>query len=244
MPKWAIAAAGAALVVLLLAVTHLWTRLGDQREITRVTVEARDMRERYESIYAAVRMRDSMEKVVQTRVDELVRASDRLRGEVAQLEQRRRASQLAVHAIDDADSLQARFAVTYPELARVFRRTELRDEPTNLEIEYGMLPVWSFGAFVNYRRNAESYSEQLDSMVTLDTLRVRTLAQKDSLFALERASRLSLQQGYDTTFSRYLRLNDDYVGRLKEPRLRIAVPRWQVLLLSAAGGVALGTQFR
>ena len=242
MRKWVPVAVGALLVVLIVAVTHLWTRLGNQREIERLRAEADEMRELRDTVFAAVRLRDSVQIVLMGRVAELTAAADRMRDQVAEMERERRASQLAVHALDSEDALQAEFASTYPELAPRFRRTALRPDPQSPELQYGMVPVWGFAAFVTYRRNADSYQRQADSLQQLDVVNQQAIAYKDTLFKLEHANRQAFQLAFDTTHARYMDLNERFRQHLAQPRFGLNVPRWPILLLTLGGGVYLGSR--
>jgi hypothetical protein len=225
---------------LLMGITYLWVRYRDEARIHAAELRAEQMRVGRESLYVSVRMRDSLEGVMQERVADLLRASDQLRNQVIALERERRVNQLSVRTLRTDEALQARFASTFPEFASAFRETEIRDPVEDVELKYFMLPFRTAEAFIIEHQNGLSFKAQRDSLQALDRSNVQTIAMKDSIFALERTTRLAFQTAYDTTFASYQSLTRDYVAALKEPRVRVNVPKWPLLILTAVAGGLVG----
>jgi hypothetical protein len=232
-------------LLLLLALTYLTGRYRNREEIHRAQLEAQQLRSMRDSMLIAVALRDSVQKSLQLEIGELRRSSDAMRDEVAALERQRQANQLAVRQLRTSDALHERLIEAFPENARNFRVTEVRDPVDDVDLEYLMVPLWFSETFVIEHQNAQSWLAQRDKLQSVDSLRLRTIGLQDSVLSLERQNRLAFQTGFDSAFTKYEDLNHRYVNLLERPpKVTLGLPKWQLLLLSAAGGVALGTQIR
>jgi hypothetical protein len=230
---------------LTLALTYITGRYRNREEIHRAQLEAQRLRTMRDSMLIAVALRDSVQKSLQLEVGELRRSSDAMRDEVATLERQRQANQLSVRQLRSSDALHAKLMQAFPENAEKFRVIEVRDPENDVDLEYLMVPVWFSETFVIDHQNALSWLAQRDKLLSVDSLRIRTIGLQDSVLSLERLNRLAFQTGFDSAFNRYEDLNQRYVHLLERPpQVKLGIPKWQMLLLTAAGGVALGTQIR
>lgn len=233
-------------IVLMLALSYVTARFIDHEEILRAKTEAEQLRASRDSLLFQVAERDSVEKVLQARVGNLLMEAETLRAHVAELEEIRKEMQLSVRRLRRKEDLQARLVETFPEMAAEnWGVTKLRDEVEDVEIEYLLVPLWFSETFIINHKNAESYKAQRDSLKMLDTLQTEVIALQDTIFHLEQANRIAFQTGYNAAFAKYETLNGKYIDLLqKPPQIKMGLPRWTTLFVTAVGGVVVGTQIK
>lgn len=246
MLKKALIAVSAIAILLMVAVSYLTARFVDRKEIQRVQEEAARLRITRDSIQAAVRVRDSLEREFEGIVTRFQDQGDRLRTQVAEAERDRAAAQLTVRQLRRKEDLQGRLRRTYPEMAASdWGVTEVFNEQEHVSIEYLLIPLWFSETFIIEHQNAESWRAQRDKLLLVDSLQRQVTVLQDSIVNLEHANRLAFQQGLDSTLAKYEDLNREYISLLeKPPQVKFGLPSWGSILVSAAAGVVLGTQIK
>ncbi|MDQ3698665.1 MAG: hypothetical protein M3373_11680 [Gemmatimonadota bacterium] len=231
--------------LLLLALVYLTGRYRNREEIHRAQLELQGMRTMRDSILIAVQLRDSIQQTLQVEVGELRRSADAMREEVLAMERQRQRNQLAVRQLRTSDAVQAKFLDSYPEVAGAFRVSTVRDPVEDVELEYLMVPLFFSETFIIEHENAQSWLAQKDGLLKVDSLQFRTIGLQDSVISLERQNRTAFQTGFNEAFAKYEDINRRYIGVLERPpQLTLGLPKWQLLLATAAGGVVLGTQIK
>jgi hypothetical protein len=113
----------------------------------------------------------------------------------------------------------ARLEATFPEMARSnWGITSIPFEPGDtLGIEYFLIPAWFTETFIIDHENAESWREQKDKLLAVDSLRVQVVALQDSIATLHALNTLALQTGYDNSSTEYRELSTRYIAELRKP---------------------------
>jgi hypothetical protein len=107
-------------------------------------------------------------------------------------------------------------------------------------IEYFVIPAWFTETFIIDHENAESWREQKDRLLAVDSLRVQVAALQDSVATLHAQNALALQAGYDNASNDYRDLSTRYIAELRKPRFSLGSTVG--LCLGAAGaGIIIGT---
>ncbi len=119
--------------------------------------------------------------------------------------------------------------------------TSIPFEPGNtLGIEYFLIPAWFTETFIIDHENAESWREQKDKLLSVDSLQLMVTALQDSIMQLEVAKSLILEAGYGNAFGAYQGLSDRYIKELSKPRVSLGTTVG--VCLGAVGvGVVIGT---
>lgn len=244
MDKKTVVIGGIVVVLVCLALGFLSSRFIDQEAILRAQVTAARLEAQREMLGLEVARRDSLQRVLEARVDTLQVRAQNLREEVATLEATRVQAQLEVRLLRTPDDLLARLEETFPEVGRdLWRRTEILDRENDVSLEYLGAPLWFFETFVLDAQNAESYRAQRDRLLDLDSLQVRAIALQDSVITLGREKEGLYRAVYDSCYAEYTALNDKYIGLLQKPPQVKLGGHWLTTLIAAGAGVAVGTQF-
>ncbi len=113
-----------------------------------------------------------------------------LRESVAQLEQSRAEAQLTVREIRTTGALQTRLRAAFPELGPAgWGLTTLPfEDGDTLGLEYLLVPAWFAETFVIDHANAESWREQKDRLLAVDSLRSVVVSLQDSVTRLHAAN--------------------------------------------------------
>jgi hypothetical protein len=144
-----------------------------------------------------------------------------------------------VRRIRTVGALQYRLRTAYPELGDAgWGLTTLPLDGDTLGLEYLMVPAGFAETFIIDHQNAESWQEQKDRLLTVDSLRLVISALQDSVTNLVAANAHAYELGYQAAYSGYQDLSDRYVAELKKPRLKLPSA---IGLLGAAGvGLVVG----
>ncbi len=229
-------------VVLMLAVGYLVGRFQEKTEIARVEGVVHRLEREKDSIQAFVTANTAVQESLALSREDKEAEIAVLRDHVDVLESERQTSALTVRSIRKTSDLQARLNSTFPEMARSnWGFTTIPFEPGDtLGIEYFMIPAWFTESFIIDHENAESWREQKDKLLAVDSLRVFVAALQDSIATLHSQNTLALQTGYDQASSEFRNLATRYIAELRKPRFSLGSTIG--LTLGAAGaGVLIGT---
>lgn len=231
-------------VLLLAALSFITARYIDKEEILRAKREREELRAQRDSILTLVARKDSMQKQLQIQVDTLKTETAYLRNKVDSLEEKRQEEQLAVRFIRREEDLQQKFKETFPEMAYSdWGITEVYNEEEDVSLRYLSIPLWFSETFIIDHQNAESYREQRDKLLQVDSLQQRMVTLKDSLFLLETQKRLAYETGYNDAYAKYDSLNQKYIDLLqKPPQIKVGWPNWGTIIGATAVGTLVGTQ--
>jgi hypothetical protein len=226
-------------VVLLLCLCFLLTRLLNEDEIARVQAAVRSLEREKDSIQAIVTTNVAAQQVLQLTRESKEAEVTVLRDYVARLERERQASALTVRRIRKTSDLQARLDSTFPEMARSnWGFTTIPFEPGDtLGLEFFVIPAWFTETFLIDHENAESWREQKDKLLAVDSLRVQVATLQDSIARLHALNTFAVQTGYDNAASHYRDMSTRYIAQLRKPRFSLGSTVG--LCVGAAGGAAL-----
>ena len=231
-----------AVVVLMLAVGYLVGRFQEKAEIARVEGVVQRLEQVKDSIQAFVAANARVqENLALSREDKEAEVAV-LRDYVDLIEHQRQESALTVRSIRKSSDLQARLNATFPEMAHSnWGITTIPFEPGDtLGIEYFLIPAWFTETFLIDHENAESWREQKDKLLAVDSLRVFVAALQDSIATLHTQNTLALQTGYNHASSDLRDLATRYIAQLRKPRFSLGSTVG--LTLGAAGaGLIIGT---
>jgi uncharacterized small protein (DUF1192 family) len=228
-------------VVLLIAVTYLGTRVSNQEEIARAKVEAEQLEAERDSIRGVVEATTAVQNQLRRERGDVESDVETLRRTVARLEQQRREQQFTVRRIRKTSELQQRLEQTFPEMAA--SAWGLISVPYSavdtLGIEYLMIPAWFSETFIIDHQNAQSWRNQKDKLLSVDSLQLMVTALQDSIMRLEVGKSQILQAGYSNAFGAYQGLSDRYIAELRKPRVSLGTTVG--VCLGAAGvGLVIG----
>jgi len=235
---------GVIVVIVAVGIGVLTSRSIDHAEILRARLAAARLEAQREMLQLEVARRDSVQRVLEGKVDTLQVQAQGLRDEVARLEAARAESQLAVRLLRTPADLLVRLEETFPEVGGdLWRRTEVADRENDVTLEYLGAPLWFFETFILDAQNAASYRAQRDRLQDLAALQVEVVDLPASVITLGREKEGLYQAVYDSCYAEYSTLNDKYVALLeKPPQVKIG-GGWLVPLVAAGAGVAIGSQF-
>jgi hypothetical protein len=229
--------------LLALGFTYVFARFRDRAEIIKAQMNMEQLRGQRDSLLKRVAVLDSATVALEDSADGLVLEADSLRREVHDLERTREAAQLSVRRLRRPEDLTGRFRETFPEIGGSdWGITEVMsdDGGTPIGIQYLAVPLWFAETFIIDHQNANNYRAQVDRLQQMDSLQLLTIELKDTIIVLERAKTDAFRVGYDSAYTKYETLNDDYIKLLKNPRVSLRVPGLAAILGSAAAGVAVG----
>ena len=104
-----------------------------------------------------------------------------------------------------------------------------------LGVEYFLIPAWFTETFIIDHQNAESWREQKDKLLAVDSLRVLVIALQDSIAALHVKNTLALRTGYDNVSNDYRNLSTRYIAELRKPRFSLGSTLGMCLGTAGAG---------
>jgi hypothetical protein len=141
-------------------------------------------------------------------------------------------------------ALQDTLRAVFPELGEAGwgLATVPLDDGDTLGIEVLMVPAWFAETFAIDRANADSWREQKDGLLAVDSLQLRVAQLQDSVTTLERANRIAYETGYQAAYADYDDLSRRYVAELRKPRVTLG--RTIGLVAAVGAGVVLGAVVR
>jgi hypothetical protein len=228
-------------ILLALGFTYVFARFRDKAAIERAQLELQQLRGQRDSLTRFVAVRDSLQQGLELSSDSLITRIDFLRRQVRDLEADRRGQQLSVRQLRRPKDLQDRLRTTYPEMAASdWGVTDVMNEEQAVEIQYLLVPLWFSETFIIDHQNSVNYASQVGRLNTMDSLHQQTITLKDQILVLEREKTEAFRTGYDSAYTKYEALNQDYIKLLKNPRVSLKWTGPAALLGSAAAGVLVG----
>jgi hypothetical protein len=229
--RWLIAA----VVILALIIAYFGGLWQNTEKIHRAELAMENMKTMRDSLKSEVRLRNTLQSQLRSEISVYKNEANTLRDQVKVLEKDREEKQFSVRSLRKKEDLQARLQQTFPEMASSdWGVTEIRNEKSDLELEYIILPLWFSETFIIDHQNAESWKKQKDKLLIVDTLNGRVIALQDSIYKLEHMNRQAYEKGFNTAYSNYSKLNSEYIKDLKKSRLTWALQPVGLL----GGGVA------
>jgi len=213
-------------------------------EIARVQADAERLASERDSLEAAVRERDERQLALLAERDAYVAEAARLRDSVHLIERRRAEREVTLRRVRTVGALQDTLRTAFPELGDKGwgLATVPLDAGDTLGLEVLMVPAWFAETFVIDHRNAESWREQRDRLLGVDSLQLHAAQLQDSIVRLERANRLAYAAGYEAAYAAHQDLTGRYVAELRKPR--VSLGRTVGLLAAVGAGVVLGAVVR
>ncbi len=102
-----------------------------------------------------------------------------------------------------------------------------------------MIPAWFSETFIIDHQNAQSWREQKDKLLSVDSLQLMVSALQDSIMQLEVGKSLILEAGYGNAFNAYQGLSDRYIAEMRRPRVSLGTTVG-VCLGAAGAGLVIG----
>ena len=236
--KNALIAVSALALLLVLGITFFGARSINKERIAQLEKELVVVQARRDSIQTVVAYKDSLQNLLREQVAIKTQEADRLREDVARMEDERLGQELAVRRLDSFNAVEKRFLDTFPELSgSAMKETVMR---AGLPFTYIRMPMVATATFVIDRQDALSYRAQRDTLLALDSLQTTVIALKDSLFVLEEEKSAAYKFGYDDAFARYEALNQEYIGVLSRPPSVSLFPNKTTAYVSGALGIVVG----
>jgi hypothetical protein len=210
----------AIVVALVLLVQVYGPRRG---EVARAQAAASHLRRQRDSLVTVVKQREEEQAALTVRLQQYREEANGLRDSVTAIERRRSAHQLDVRRIRTVGELQDRLRTAFPELGPAgWGVTTLPFEGgDSLGLEYLLVPAWFAETFIIDHANAQSWREQKDRLLAVDSLRITVAALQDSVIRLEEANSLAYQAGYQAAYVGYQDLSARYVAELRKPRFKL-----------------------
>ncbi len=219
-------------VILLVFLAYFGGRCQNKDKIHQVELEKARIHKTKDSLETVVAYRDSLEKIIGERITEHKDAAEDLRKKVSRMEEERKAEQLSIRSLDNRNDLEKRLKETFPEYRAAMKITEFYNKIEDESIEYLSLPLWVGEDLMLYYKNSNSYEEQRDKLLSLDSLNQVVINLQDTVIVLEKLNRQAFQDGFNTVLKRYDELSDEYIDELTKGKISWG---W-----SAAGVVAAG----
>jgi hypothetical protein len=227
----------ATIIIVVLAALVVFSYFGglwqNKDKIHQAELDRIRMRAMRDSLITVVAYRDSIEKMLTAQVEVYKDQAQILRHQVDILETEREENQLSVRRLRKKEDLQEQLKVTFPEMASSdWGITEVYNEANNIGIEYLLIPLWFSETFIIDHQNAESYLQQRDKLLMVDSLNLYVITLQDSIIVLEKANRDAYEEGYNIAYIKFDSLSQKYIAQLKKGKIGWG---W-----SAAGIVASG----
>jgi hypothetical protein len=222
------------------ALLLLVSAFGGRREaIARAEAAASRLQLQRDSLIGEVRIHTEAKAALERERALHSAQADRLRDSIAHLERSRAERQLAVRRTRTVGELQTRLRAAFPELGDSgWGLTTVPLEGDTLGLEYLMVPAWFAETFIIDHRNAESWREQKNTLLVVDSLGLLVTALQDSVAALVTANARAYQAGYDAAYAGFQDVSGRYVAELRKPRMSFG---GTVGIIAAAGaGFFLG----
>lgn len=241
MIKKALIVVSAVAILLAVGFTYVAARFVDKKAIERAHLEMDQLRGQRDSLTRFVAVKDSMQRIMERASDSLVVETASLRRQVRDLEQKRAEQQLAVRMIAAPEGLRARLESTFPEVAASdWAIVEVLNKEQDVSLQYLRMPLWFSETFIIDHQNSTNYAAQIGRLHQMDTLQQQTVALKDSILTLEKDKSAAYKAGYDSAYTKFEALNQDYIKLLKNPRLSLKWTGPVTVLGSAAAGLLIG----
>ncbi len=210
-------------VVQMVVICYEVVRFRNENEVAQVQAELNRLETERDSIRALVAINAELQESLRKTIGRKESEAESLRDRVADLEQQRIDHALTVRNIRKTSDLEARLESTFPEMASSsWGVTKIPFEPGDtLGIEYLVVPVWFAETFIIDHQNAESWLEQKDKLIGVDSLRAVVTAFQDSVATLREQNVLALQAGYDNASSACRDISTRYIAELRKPRMSI-----------------------
>lgn len=203
-------------------------------KIHQAELEMQKMRSMRDSLQTEVKFRDSLQVRLKNEVNAHKNEAEVLRGQVTMLEERRKEEQLSVRRLQKKEDLQARLRDTFPEMANSkWGVTEVDHD--GIGLEYLLVPLWFSETFIIDHKNAESWKEQKDKLLEVDSLNTYVITLQDSIYTLEHLNRQAYEEGFNIAFFKYDSLNSEYIKELRKGKLNLG---WQTA--GVVGGGLVG----
>ena len=236
--KNALIAISALALLLVLGMTYLGARGIDKERIAELENELVVVQARRDSIQTVVAYKDSLQNFIQQQVQVMAQEADRLRDDVARLEQERQRQELEVRRLDSFEAEEKKFLDTFPQFGTSTQVTEV--VRNGFSFTYIMVPLSATETFVIDHQDALSYRAQRDTLLVLDTLQTQVSALKDSLLVLEQEKSAAYKFGYDEAYAKYVALNQEYIAVLRRPRSVSLFPNKTTAYVSGVLGIVVG----
>ncbi|MBI4500517.1 MAG: hypothetical protein HY700_05090 [Gemmatimonadetes bacterium] len=223
----------------------LWGIIGrDRKAIAKAETEAAALAAVRDSLTSVVDEREQLISTLGLHSDSLESLAQSWRDSVGVLERNRETAQLAIRETTTLTGLAQELRRAFPELGdSVWRMLTIpAGKNDTLGIQYVAVPAWFAETFVIDHQNAASWRQQKDRLLAADSLQLLVTALQDSIVRLEDANSSAYATGYETAFSSYQRLSNQYVRALQEPRFKLGSSVGFVA--TAAAGFILGRALR
>ena len=241
MIKKALIVVSAVAILLAVGFTYVAARFVDKAAIERAHLQMEQLRGQRDSLTRFAAGRDSMQRTMTRVSDSLIAETTSLRRQVRELEKQRAEQQLAVRMIAAPEDLRARLESTFPEVAASdWAIVEVLNTEEDVSLQYLRVPLWFSETFIIDHQNSANYAAQVDRLRLMDTLQQQTITLKDSILTLEKQKSAAYKEGYDSAYTKFSALNQDYVKLLKSPRLSLKWTGPVTVLGSAAAGLLIG----
>ena len=219
---------------------------GDRRAIQEARADAARLAGQRDSLILEVRRGEQRQAALTVQRHTVETEANRRRDSAVALERRRSAAQLAVRQIRTVGALQDRLRVAFPELGdSAWGLTTVALGPGDgdtLGIESLVVPAWFAETFVIDHANAQSWRDQKDELLAVDSLRLAVAAFQDSILQLQTAATRAYETGFQAAHAGYQDLSGRYVAQLRKPRIRLGST---LGLLGATGaGILIGRATR
>jgi hypothetical protein len=210
----------------------------DRHAIALARADAARLTRERDSLVAQALVRQHRQVALTMERDTAQARANELRDSVTALERRRAQRQLTLRQLRTVGALQDTLRAAFPELGdSAWGVTTLpMDDGDSLGLEYLMVPAWFAETFAIDRANAESWREEKDRLLAVDSLRLAVSALEDSVVRLVSANAQSYHAGYQAAIAGYQDLSNRYVAELKKPHIR---PRAVIELIAVAGAGVL-----
>ncbi len=228
-------------VILLVAFAYFGGLWQNKEKIHQAELELEKLRSTKDSLETVVAYRDSLERIIGERIEEHKELADQLRSEVYQLEDKRKEDQLSIRLLDSRYELENKFIGTFPEYAAAMRITEFYNEEENIELLYLSLPLFVGEDFILYYQNSNSYEEQRDKLLSLDTLNQVVIFLQDSIIVLETMNRKAYEKGFNSSVALYESLSEKYIDELSKGKIEFG---WSIagMVVTGAAGYYFGNK--
>jgi len=233
-----------AVVILLLVVNYQFARSRNQQEIALVQAQMGRVERERDSIRAVVAANAEVQETLRAAQSGREAEIQVLRDHVGLLETERYHNTLTVRRLRKTSDLQRRLEETFPEMANSnWGITTIPFEPNDtLGLEYLVIPAWFTETFIIDHQNAESWREQKDELLAVDSLRTQIAALQDSIATLHSQNTIALQAGYENGMTSCREMSTRYIAQLRKPTLSIG-STLGVCLAAAGAGLGIGTVF-
>ena len=228
-------------VVLALAVTYLWATKGAAAEIARVEAELAFLTAERDEVKVFAARNDSIKLQL---ADTLAALQAKIQGNelvVDSLHREMAEQRLTVFKLRRSEDIVAKYSETFPEMTHSSKWgvQEIYDEEEDIGILYLAVPLaFATSSIIEHERLAGLQAEVNTLQESVD-LGAEAVATSQSMLTLEEATRVAIEENYDTLFVKYEGLSDDYIKELQKPAFRFDFVSIGLLVGALAAGVAI-----